>query len=88
MVFCRRKERQLCKRKCEYNGNDNGKKQKVLMNDNIYKRKAYNNLDKNNKRQKVDNIYCLFHGDKYICDIYECSGIKCLKTCDNMPYIL
>lgn len=50
----------------------------------------------NSKRMKFPkrniqehNKHCLVHGEEYICDIYECSGIKYVdnKQPSFMPYI-
>lgn len=46
---------------------------------------------KSNKRQKVEPVIpnCLIHEEKYICDIYECSGVKEFRNyCEHMPYII
>lgn len=50
------------------------------------KRKCSENIEKPViKKKKTEK--CLVHEEKYICDIYECSGIY--STCVNthMPYI-
>lgn len=56
---------------------------------NLYKRKLQlPNPKEHPKKQKTTHIYCIFHFEKYICDIYECSSIK--HDCKNethMPYI-
>lgn len=60
--------------------------------------------DVNNKKRKLDSIlvfqkrqkyyhdfcHCHVHVEKYICDIYECSGIgdKDVTTEYHMPYII
>jgi Zn-dependent peptidase ImmA (M78 family) len=40
---------------------------------------------KNPKKHK--KMYCIFHDEKYICDIYECCGISCYIKYNHMPYI-
>ena len=41
----------------------------------------------NQKKQKV--IHCLIHNEKYICDMYECRGIKEKQIkCNNISYII
>lgn len=51
------------------------------------KRSIDNNILNTNKKQKVCNIHCLIHIDEYICNIYECSGIKEHHKSFFMPYI-
>lgn len=56
------------------------------------KRKAMVELDNHlHKKQKVFDRGCLLHSEEYICNIYECSGVKCLDEYDKkifMPYII
>jgi hypothetical protein len=41
-----------------------------------------------NKKQKVcDSMYCLVHDYAYICEIYECSGVKVYNKSSFMSYI-
>jgi hypothetical protein len=52
------------------------------------KRKASYNLFNVTKKQKVyDNRRCLIHEEEYICDIYECSGIKYIKDLQKSCFI-
>jgi hypothetical protein len=60
------------------------KKRKRLCCDYNYKRMKF---PKRNTQER--NKHCLVHGEEYICDIYECSGIKYVddKQPSFMPYI-
>ena len=53
------------------------------------KRKLQNQPSvKNPKKQKNRHIHCIVHFEKYICDIYECCGIKHGYQQEiHMPYI-
>jgi len=42
--------------------------------------------DRSVKKQKV--THCLLHEEKYICQIYECSGAKKIYEYTHMPYII
>jgi hypothetical protein len=51
------------------------------------KRKSSNHLFNVTKKQKVnDNWRCLIHKEEYICDIYDCSGVKHIKECNKSCY--
>lgn len=39
------------------------------------------------KSKKQKNIQCIFHKERYICDIYECCGISHYIKYNHMPYI-
>lgn len=43
----------------------------------------------NNEYKKQRTIYCIIHEDQYICNIYECNGIKNFYnySFNTMPYI-
>ena len=63
------------------------KKHKIYHEfNNIKKQKCHKDLDCNRdiKKQKK----CIFHEEKYICDIYECSGVQKYYHCNHMPYII
>lgn len=48
-------------------------------------RELINPLD---KKQKVcDNRHCLVHEEEYICNIYDCSGIKCMKEYNQSSFM-
>jgi len=55
-----------------------------------YKRKPDQVIENpNRKKERVDqNFFCLFHNEKCVCDIYECSGLKEYPIVDHMPYII
>ena len=55
----------------------------------LKKRKADNILlSLQNKKVKLE-VPCLIHEELYICNIYECSGVKKYYSyCDYMPYIV
>jgi hypothetical protein len=52
----------------------------------IVKRKTYTVLSNSNEKKQKRCVYCLIHEEKYICDIYECSGVKHNKHVLYMPY--
>ena len=58
---------------------------KKLINQVLGKRKILYCELKNLKKQK--KIQCIFHDEKYICDIYECCGISHNIKYNHMPYI-
>lgn len=64
----------------------NMKKQKISIK---LKRKSITDMKSNDKKQKLfeeSNVHnCLIHDEMYICNIYECSGIKDIKPCEHMP---
>ena len=48
-------------------------------------RELINPLD---KKQKVcDNRHCLVHEEEYICNIYDCSGVKCMKEYNQSSFM-
>ena len=49
------------------------------------KRKREENIQKIVKKQRKDE-YCFLHGEKYICDIYDCDGVKENVCHKPMPY--
>lgn len=64
------------------------KKQRILHNQNKRKLLVDN---KSNKRQNIeqDITKCLIHEEEYICDIYNCSGVKDIKNnYEHIPYII
>ena len=67
------------------------KRLRVYPPENCKKRKL-NSILVFQKRQKNyhDFCHCQVHVEKYICDIYECSGIgdKGVINEDHMPYII
>ena len=78
---------------CEYNNNI--KRQKLLIQFHILKRKSDSYLEKSkHKKQKVETRLqkhsCLIHEESYICDIYECScvHVKDIQHPEHMPYIV
>ena len=78
------------------------KKHKIYHEfNNIKKQKCHKDLDCNRdiKKQKCHKDQgfnrdikkqkkCIFHEEKYICDIYECSGVQKYYHCNHMPYII
>lgn len=83
------------KRKLEYEERFLERRLEREHNKRLLKRKLENGLYKDNcwcnKRQKVlPDVYCLIHTESYICDIYECSGVKILHLPESyhMPYII
>ena len=53
------------------------------------KRKADSELiNPVDKKQKVcDNRCCLVHEEEYICNIYECSGVKCMEEYNKSSFM-
>lgn len=52
--------------------------------------RCYDYVSFNISNKKNKSIYCLIHEYSYICDMYDCSGIKKLKKQKPnifMPYI-
>jgi hypothetical protein len=68
------------------------KKTRFYPHTNHNKRKINNVFVVIEKKQKCDhNFYhCVLHKEKYICDIYDCSGLNENKNIieDHMPYII
>lgn len=68
---------------------NNVKKQRILER---YENKSKLFVDnKNNKIQKIEHniTKCLIHEEEYICDIYNCSGVKNIKNnYQQIPYII
>lgn len=62
------------------------KKKKLCLNyKKLGKRKIlYCELTKSKKQKKIQ---CIFHNERYICDIYECCGISHYIKYNHMPYI-
>lgn len=95
-VVCKRRKIESLnhKRKLpEYNyTNKSIKKTRFYPPTNYKKRKINNVFIVIEKKQKCDhNFYqCVLHKEKYICDIYDCSGIKENTTMNEhyMPYII
>ena len=66
------------------------KKLKVEYMNRVNKRKADNVLYGNDKKRlkHVHERYrCELHGEKYICDMYECDGRVCKVSQNIMSYI-
>lgn len=92
-VVCKRQKREdiSYKRKFQCNGNFSNLVKKLKPESFARKRKlrpvlTEEKTDETVKKQKI--IYCIIHDEKYICDIYECSGIKNEYKVDTMPYII
>ena len=45
-------------------------------------------IKKSCKRLKRESHHCLIHEEKYICNIYECSGVYTYQQPDFMPYVI
>lgn len=58
---------------------------KILKRKNLHELKRVYKRDC--KRLKSKSHHCLIHEEKYICDIYECSGVHRYQEPDFMPYI-
>lgn len=50
------------------------------------KRKHIINVDTPSKKHRSGSKNCLIHCEDYICDIYECNGVRTHNK-DHMPYI-
>lgn len=89
-VVCKKRKiiKQLILKRKLVNGEYNNiiKKQKFV---NHLKRKSFAGLEKKHKKQKIINAYiCLIHEQRYICDVYDCGGIKKIYHSNHMPYII
>jgi len=92
-VVCKRQKIELTLRKrklflCEDPTYVPNKRKRLYPSPNILKRKTHPELnDRSTKKLKVTQ-FCLVHEEKYICDIYECSGVKKYEDGNNfMSYI-
>lgn len=93
-VVCKRRKIEYTnnKRKLPDNNYNTSKRPRFYQQVNYNKRKIDNICVVSQKRQKIyhDFYSCIYHKERYICDMYECDGIREKKYIneEHMPYII